>query len=50
MTKINPGPSAGLAPNANTVVNIATPANIAMAVSKNITHSAELIKFCFLSR
>ena len=49
-TKINPGPSAGLAPKAKTVVKIATPASMAMAVSKKRTHRAEFIKFCFLSR
>ena len=49
-TKINPGPSAGLAPRANTVVKIATPASIAMAVSKVITHNAELRKVCFRPR
>ena len=45
ITKINPGPEAGSAPNAKTVVKIATPANIAIAVSKKITHNAEERRF-----
>ena len=48
--KIRPGPPAGSAPRANTVVKIATPASIAIAVSKAITHKAEFNRFWFRSR
>ena len=37
-TNINPGPSAGFAPRAKTVVKIAIPANKAIKVSMTIIH------------
>ena len=49
-TKIRPGPSAGFAPKAKTVVKIAMPASMAIAVSSAMTHTAEFNKFCFLFR
>ncbi len=48
--KMSPGPPAGSAPSAKTVVKIAIPASIAIAVSKAITHSADRNKFCFRLR
>ena len=50
MKKIKPGPPAGSAPSANTLVNIATPASIAIAVSSAITQSADPNKSCSLSK
>ena len=50
ITKINPGPSAGLAPKANTVVNIAIPAIRAIPVSSIKTQIAELKRFCSFLR
>ena len=49
-TKISPAPALGSAPIAKTMVKIAVPASIAIAVSNRITHIAELKRFCFLSR
>ena len=43
--KINPAPPAGSAPRANTVVKIATPASIAITVSRKITQRAEFNRF-----
>ena len=49
-TKIRPAPALGSAPMANTIVKIAVPASMAIAVSRRITQIAEFKRFCFLSK
>ena len=44
-TKINPGPASGSPPIAKTVAKIATPAIIAINVSRTITHKDDESRF-----